>query len=77
MLVDMHNRKETVDFLSNIEDLNLKHRVKKGKRDGKGRMWTKEYVEVYDWKLVEAIAKIDLGKEFDYDPWQRHFVGPI
>ena len=77
VLVETHNRRETVDFLGQIEDLNLRHRVKRGKRDVKGNMWTKEYVEVYDWRILQAIANIDRGRVFDYDPWQRNMINPI
>lgn len=77
VLVDMDKPKETATFLSEIEDLNLQHRVKRGKRDVKGNEWTKEYVEVYDWKILEVMGKVDRGKKYNYDPWQRCLVLPI
>lgn len=77
VLVDMDNPKETASLLSEIEDLNLQHRVKRVKRDGKGNEWTKEFVEVYDWKILVLMGKVDQGKKYNYDPWQRCMVLPI
>ncbi|KAF4626573.1 hypothetical protein G7Y89_g11585 [Cudoniella acicularis] len=65
VLVETHTNytKETGDFLKKIESLNLK-------RSGGRKQW----VEVYDWRLLECMAKIDQGKRLDYCPWKRCFI---
>jgi len=35
----------------------------------------KEYVEVYDWRLLEIIKKSDKGKKLGYDVWKRCWIG--
>jgi DNA ligase N terminus len=58
-LVETREKEITVDFLKRIRQLNL---TRKGKR---------EWIEVYDWRLLEYIAKIEQGKKYSYDPWAR------
>jgi hypothetical protein len=58
-LVETREKEPTVDFLKRIRRLNL---MRKGK---------KEWVEVYDWRLLEYITKIEQGKEYSYGPWAR------
>ena len=37
----------------------------------------KESVEFYDWRLLEYISKIEQGKEYEYDTWDRYFMHRI
>ena len=66
VLVESNRAKSTVDFLKRIEKLNL--------RRSKGK---KEWVEVFDWRILEAIAKVDRGKELGYNPWRRCWIGAV
>jgi hypothetical protein len=34
----------------------------------------KELIEVYDWRLLECVTKIDQGKQLAYDPWARCWI---
>jgi hypothetical protein len=61
-LVESHCTQPTVDFLKRISSLNL---MRKGK---------KELIEVYDWRLLECITKMDQGKQLTYDPWARCWI---
>jgi hypothetical protein len=61
-LIEPRSKEATVKFLDRIRKLNL---TRKGMR---------ETVEVYDWRLLEYATKMDLGKEFSYDPWARSWI---
>lgn len=61
-LIEPRSKEATVEFLDRIRKLKLTR---------KGR---KETVEVYDWRLLEYATKMDLGKEFSYDPWARSWI---
>lgn len=61
-LIEPRSKEATVEFLDRIRKLKLT-------RNGR-----KETVEVYDWRLLEYATKIDLGKEFSYDPWARSWI---
>ncbi len=61
-LIEPRSKEATVEFLD---------RFRKLKSTRKGR---KETVEVYDWRLLEYATKMDLGKEFSYDPWARSWI---
>jgi hypothetical protein len=61
-LIEPRSKEATVEFLDRIRKLNL---TRKGMR---------ETVEVYDWRLLEYATKMDLGKEFSYDPWARSWI---
>jgi hypothetical protein len=61
-LIEPRSKEATVEFLDRIRKLKL---TRKGRR---------ETVEVYDWRLLEYATKIDLGKEFSYDPWARSWI---
>lgn len=67
VLVESNRPKETVAFLKKIRALGLKRRG-----DGK-----KDWVEVYDWRLLECVAKMDRGKELGYNPWRRCWIGAV
>lgn len=78
ILINTHNRIKTVDFLREVQNLKLQLKVCKGKRkSNREKIWTKEWLEVYDWRLLEAIGKIDQGKVYNYDVWKRNFIGTI
>jgi hypothetical protein len=38
------------------------------------RKGKKEWVGVYDWRLLECITKTEQGKELTYDPWVRCWI---
>jgi hypothetical protein len=61
-LVEARDMEPTVDFLKRIRKLDL---MRKGK---------KEWVEVYDWRLLEYISRIEHGKEYSYDIWARSWM---
>jgi len=61
-LVEPRDKESTCDFLTRIKKLKL---TSKGK---------KETVEVYDWRLLEFISKIEQGKEYEYNFWARSFI---
>jgi DNA ligase N terminus len=65
ILVESYRTQPTVDFLKRVGRLGL---MKKGK---------KEWVEVYDWRLLESIAKVDRGKALTFDPWDRSWIGAV
>lgn len=77
ILVESFQTKETSEFLLKVKDLGLQTRVKRGKRDGKGRKWDKEWLEVYDWRLLQCVGKVDCGQKVDYDPFKRCWVGVV
>jgi hypothetical protein len=64
-LVESHRTQPTVDFLRRISSLRLT-------RGGK-----KEWVVVYDWRLLECITKTEQGKELTYNPWVRCWICDI
>lgn len=59
VLVESRNTERTAQFVQKVLKLGLK---RKGKR---------EEIEVYDWRLLECIAKLDGGRKLNYDPWER------
>jgi hypothetical protein len=61
-LIEPRSKEATVEFLDRSRKLKL---TRKGRR---------ETVEVYDWRLLEYATKMDLGKEFSYDPWARSWI---
>jgi hypothetical protein len=65
-LVESRKPKETAMFLKRIESLNLK-----------GPQGVKLWIKVYDWRILEYIGKVDQGKEYTYDPWQRCWIGAV
>ncbi|RDW88250.1 hypothetical protein BP6252_00282 [Coleophoma cylindrospora] len=65
-LVESNRSEQAVQFMHRIEKLDLK------RNDG-----TKDWVEVYDWRLLECIAKTDKGKNLEYNPWKRCWIGCV
>jgi hypothetical protein len=65
-LVEPNRPQQTIEFLKMIGRLNLTR--SRGK---------KQWVEVYDWRILECIAKIDRGKKLDYNPWRRCWIGAV
>lgn len=65
-LVESKKRRATNEFLNEIIDLNL--RTLQGEK-----LW----VEVYDWRILECIGKIDQGKQLKFDPWKRCWIGAV
>lgn len=63
-LVESKKREETIAFMREIESLGLK-------RSNRER----EYVEVFDWRLLARIAMEEAGNEFSYNIWKRYWVG--
>jgi hypothetical protein len=43
-----------------------------GNRDGK-----KEWVEVYDWRLLESIHDLEIGKTVAFDIWKHHWIAAV
>lgn len=78
ILVDVYSRKKTVEFLKQTRDLDLQVKVPRGKRKRKSEeVWVKEWLEVFDWRILESVGKIDQGKQYEYDVWKRNFIGTI
>ncbi|KAG0646470.1 hypothetical protein D0Z07_7513 [Hyphodiscus hymeniophilus] len=71
-LVETNRSKPTEEFIIQISRLNLMRSRGRTKDERK-----KEWVEVYDWRILEAIAKIDQGQEKGYNPWRRNWVGAV
>lgn len=65
-LVESNRPEQAVQLMHRIEKLGLK------RSNG-----TKNWVEVYDWRLLECIAKADKGKKLDYNPWKRCWIGCV
>jgi hypothetical protein len=65
-LVETNRPEKTAEFLKSIGRLNLK--TSQGKKD---------WIEVYDWRILECIAKVDQGKQLAYDPWRRCWIGAV
>ncbi|PQE08230.1 hypothetical protein CJF31_00009475 [Rutstroemia sp. NJR-2017a BVV2] len=63
-LVESKKRDETIAFMHEIEGLGLKR--SSGER---------EYVEVYDWRLLEKIAAEEAGNGVGWNVWKRYWVG--
>jgi hypothetical protein len=72
-LVEPNRTDQTVAFLKRIEGLNLQRKVRKGGEKVKEKQW----VEAFDWRLLECIGKIDRGKEPGYNPWRRCWMGAV
>jgi hypothetical protein len=64
-LVEPNRTDQTVAFMKKIHSLGLK---RKGK---------KEWVEVYDWRLLECFTKVEQGTTVDYNPWRRCWIGAV
>lgn len=67
VLVESNRTKQTAQFLRQIAKLKL--------RDGGNK--EKDWVCVYDWRLLESIGKADQGKTLSHDPWVRLFIGKV
>jgi hypothetical protein len=65
-LVEPNRLDQTVEFLKSIRRLNLKR--------SRGQ---KQWVEVYNWRILECIAKADRRQSLDYNPWRRCWMGAI
>jgi hypothetical protein len=65
-LVEPNRLPQTVQFLKRVESLNMR-------RSKGGKFW----VEVFDWRILECIAKVDRGKELGYNPWRRCWIGAV
>ena len=78
-LVEPNRTEQTVEFLQRIQGLNLRRgtRKRKGKGKGRERETQKQWVEVYDWRLLECVAKQDRGRELGYNPWRRCWMGAV
>ena len=64
VLVEPRRAQETVQLFKAIQDLKLI------KSDGK-----REWVEVYDFRLVECVSKMEMGKRMRYDVWRHFWIG--
>lgn len=64
-LVESHRPDQSAAWMKKIGRLRLKR---------KGR---KEWVEVYDWRLLEISTKIEQGQPREYDPWNRCYIGAV
>jgi DNA ligase-4 len=64
VLVEPRRAEETVQLFKAIQDLNFV------KSDGK-----REWVEVYDFRLVECVSKMEIGKRMIYDVWRHFWIG--
>jgi hypothetical protein len=65
VLIESNRVEESVKFLKQVGNVGLR---RKGK---------KEWVEVYDWRLLECITKAERGKDYDYNPWKRCWIGAV
>jgi hypothetical protein len=65
-LVETRSPNEAAQFMKNIGKLNLQ-----------APHGEKQWIEVYDWRILECIGKVDQGKELTYDPWQRCWIGAV
>lgn len=65
-LIEPNRPEKAIDFLKRIRNLNLKN-----------SLGEKQSVEVYDWRILECIAKVDQGKQLGYDPWRRCWMGAV
>ncbi len=65
VLVESNRTEATVKFLKKIRKFTLKKKYHRG------------WVEVYDWRLLECLAKVDQGKQLSYDPWKRCWIMAI
>lgn len=65
-LVEPNRIEQTQEFMNRIGRLNLR------RRSGK-----KQWVEVYDWRILEYTAKEDRGHEKGYNPWRRCWMGAV
>ncbi|KAK8110890.1 uncharacterized protein PG998_007347 [Apiospora kogelbergensis] len=66
-LVETRRPKATREFLMRIEEAGLK------KRDGQ-----REWVAVYDWRILEDFAHIETGSiQKGFDPWRQRYTGII
>ncbi|KAI2641651.1 hypothetical protein GGS26DRAFT_536276 [Hypomontagnella submonticulosa] len=66
-LVESRRRDATMSFIAKIEEAGLK--TKNGDR---------EWVGVYDWRILEDISNIEsrIAKQLEgMDPWRKHYVG--
>jgi DNA ligase 4 len=65
-LVESRRKGATDAFIKKIEEVDL--RRKSGKR---------EWVGVYDWRVLEAITELEPRKRGlgDRDPWRKYYVG--
>jgi hypothetical protein len=68
VLVESRHTAKTVEFLNRISTLELK------KPSGE-----KEWVEVYDYRLLEMVAKVDrnIDREPGYNPWGKCWIGAV
>ncbi len=64
VLIEPSKAKETVQIFKAIQDLNLV------KGDGK-----REWVEVYDFGIVECVTRMEFGKSVTYDIWRHFWIG--
>ena len=67
-LVESHLYDKTLRFMKSIHALELKRPCGK-----------KEWIEVYDYRLLEMVANVDRGIERDsgFNPWQRSWIGAV
>lgn len=63
VLVEPSNKRDAVEFIRQISSMGLR------RPSGK-----KEWVEVYDWRLLETISAIERGEKIEYDPWRRSWI---
>jgi DNA ligase-4 len=66
VLVESNRKEATMEMLNRIRCLNLT-------RNGTKRDW----VEVYDWRLLESLTKMEMGHKLTYDAWRRNWVGAV
>ncbi|KAH8805923.1 DNA ligase N terminus-domain-containing protein [Xylogone sp. PMI_703] len=62
-LVDLNHKKDAVEFMKQISSLDLK------RPSGK-----KQWIEVYDWRLLELVSKVEIGKNTGCDPWRKSWI---
>lgn len=64
-LVESRRRDATIAFTGEIEAAGLK------RRNG-----DREWVDVYDWRILEELSDIESGKKKpEMNPWRRYYVG--
>jgi DNA ligase-4 len=64
MLAEMKRPRQTAEALRGMQDFGVRLRPGIG-----------DWIEVYDWRLLEYITAIEQGKPATYDPWRHYWIG--
>jgi DNA ligase-4 len=67
VLVESHRKEAVLKMFQDIRDLTARSES----------TTRTQWVEVYDWRLLEAITRIETGKGVPFNPWRKYWVGAI